>query len=381
MKFKVDFNELGKVLDFTNIILNDKTVEDKMKNVIFMVRPEEVTAVGYNALTFSKSVLESAEIVDVDPEGFDFQVRSSDLNKLVASFNNLSKTKVEEVDFETDGVRILVTIHEVAKEEKDHRLTQNCEFRLECPPILSNIKKEISISFPEDCDGVGSGDLLLYIDSLFPLLVNDNANGSGSKMNFADDYVFVISSVASGFFKNKLPDSFKGITLGYSSVNFLKKLCMIEENDVAVSRLEKYICVQSGGIQAFLRFMPVKPTHKMYLKRLSKDNGLVVDRLYLKDVLKRMGNMSADGKVLISEDMEVTNDNFNQIIPIVKKKGNVDGAGFKISIPVIEKSILGLDQVFSSELFIYLVEAGRGYSMFVSDQTGAWFSLVQVSRL
>lgn len=381
MKFSADFSELAKALDFCNIILNDKTVEEKMRNVIFMVRPEGVTAVGYNALTFAKQTLEKASVDEVDPAGYDFQVKSSDLNKIVSSFSSLFKTKVETIDFELDGVRIKVTVHEVAIKEEDERLNQSPEFFLECPPILANIKKEISMEFPEDFDGVGSSDLLLYLDSLFPLLVNDNANGSGSKISFAEDYVFVISSVASGFFVNKLPEAFKEITLGYSSVNFLKKMCMVGSDQIAVSKTEKHICVQSEGIEAFLRFQNVKPMHKMYIKRVSKDRGIVVDRLYLRDVLKRMGNMSSDGKVSISEDMEVVNDNFNQIIPVINKKGEVSNINFKVSIPIVEKCILGSDGAFPDKLFIYFVEAGRGYSMIMSDETGAWFSLAQVSRL
>ena len=156
MKFSADFSELAKALDFCNIILNDKTVEEKMRNVIFMVRPEGVTAVGYNALTFAKQTLEKASVDEVDPAGYDFQVKSSDLNKIISSFNSLYKTKVETVDFELDGVRIKVTVHEVAIKEEDERLNQSPEFFLECPPILANIKKEISMEFPEDFDGVGS---------------------------------------------------------------------------------------------------------------------------------------------------------------------------------------------------------------------------------
>lgn len=382
MKFSANFAELAKVLDFCNIILSDKTVEEKMRNVIFLVRGDGVTVAGYNALTFAKQPLEKAEVAEVPQEGYDFQVKASDLNKIVSSFNNLYKTKVEGIDFEQDGVRIKVTVHEVALKEEDNRLSQSPEFFLECPPIISHIKKEISLEFPEDSDGVTSGDLLLYLDSLFPLLVNDNANGSGSKINFADDYVFVISSVASGFFVNKLPDAFKNITLGYSSVNFLRKMCLIPDTDqIAVSKTDKYICVRTEGVDAFLRFQQVKPMHKIYLKRVAKDTGIVVDRLYLKDVLKRMGNMNSDGKVSISEDMEVVNDNFNQIIPIANRKGNVSGISFKISIPIVEKCILGVDQIFSQDLFIFFVEAGRGYSMIMSDGTGAWFSMAQVSRL
>lgn len=388
MKFSVGYDKLKEVLDFPNVVISDKIVEEKMRNIIFKVRSGGVTAIGYNSLTFVKCPLDSVEVSDVAEDGYDFQVKASDLNKIVSSFSNMSKTRVSTVDFEQDGVRIKVTVHEEAKKEEDARLAKGGVFRLECPPIISNINKETNLAFPESSDGVVSDELLFYLDSLFPLLINDNANGSGSKMNFADDYVFVTSSVASGFFKNRLPESFKGITLGYSSINILKKMCGVADN-LIVSQLDNYMCVQAEGIEAFLKFQKVRPIHKMYIKRISKedgetinrDTGVLVDRLYLKDVLRRMGNMDSNGEVRISEDLEVTNSNFNQIIPIVKKKGDVEGVGFKISVPVIEKCILGSDGVFSDGLFIYLIETGRGYSLIMSDKSNVWFSLVQVTKI
>lgn len=380
MKFSVSYDKLKEVLDFPNVVISDKIVEEKFRNVIFMVRQEGVTVVGYNSLTFVKCPISDVEVVEVPEEGYDFQVKASDLNKLVSSFNNLAKTVVSGVDFELDGVRIKVTVHESPKKEEDTRYAQSCHFHLECPPIITNIKKEISIDFPESSDGAVSDELLLYLDSLFPLLVNDTSNGSGSKLNFAEDYVFVISSVASGFFKNKLPDSFKEISLGYSSINILKKLCGVSEN-ILVGKLQNYICVQAENVEAFLRFQKVRPIHQMYIKRVNKDNGVVVDRLYLRDVLRRIGNMNSNGEMYIGEDLEFTNENFNQVIPIIKKKGNVDDIGVKISIPVIEKCILGSDTIFSENLFIYLIESGRGYSLVMSDSSGTWFSLVQVSKV
>lgn len=380
MKFSVSYSKLKEVLDFPNVVITDKIVEDKFRNLIFRVKPDGVTVVGYNALTFVKCPIAEAEVIEVPEEGYDFQVKASDLNKLVSSFNSLSKTVVENLDFELDGVRIKVTVHEVPKKEEDARLAQKCVFHFECPPLINKIRDEINTEFPADMDGVMSDALLLYLDSLFGLLVNDNSSGSGSKINFADDYVFVISSIASGFFKNRLPDSFKDISIGYSSINILRKLCGISEN-IAVSKTNNYVCVQAEGVEAYLRYMKVRPLHQMYIKRVNKDNGVVVDRAYLRDVLRRMGSMNPDGEVKVGEDLEVVNKNFNQFIPIIKKKGNVEDINFKIAIPTIEKCILGQDNIFAGDLFVYLIETGRGYSLVMSDKTDSWFSLVQVSKV
>lgn len=379
MKVSVDFKELLNALSFSNVILSDKSVDDKMKSVIFKVGKDSVSVVGYNPLTLSKVELETVTVVGVD-EDWEFQVRASELNKILASFNSLYKTKVNSLDFEKDGVKIKLTVHEEALEEEDSRLSQNSVFLLENAPILSNIKKDIQMTMPDDCDTISSGDLLIYVDSLFPILDNSTVNGMGSKLNFMDDYVFVISSYASAFFVNKLPDAFKELTLGYSSVSFLKKLCESVE-EVIISKTENHLCIQAGNVEAFMRYQKVKVKYQVYVQKMSKDVGIVVDRLYLKDVLKRMGNLSNDGKMIVGEDLEVVNSSFNQMVPIVNKKEGSDGVSFKFSVPFIEKCIIGSDSVFTGDIFMYFVDSGRGYILYLMDKSGTWFSSVRVSKV
>lgn len=383
MKISVNFNELQSVLGYTNTILNDKSVEDKLKNVIFMVDPTEETVkvTGYNVYTFARTVLEKAVIEDCDSV-WEFQVKAAELNKLISSFSSMYKTEVNTVDFESEGVKIKLTVHEEPKEGNDERLAQDSTFLLENAPILKNISKDIHMEFPEENELLSSGDLLLYLDSLFPLLSNDSASSTGSKINFAEDYIFVLTSTMSAFMQNRLPDAFKGITITYSSVNFLKKLCENVE-DLSVAKLDKYICIKSGLTEAFMKFQNIRPNYKMYVDKKDNTNGIVLDRLYFKDVLKRMGNSSPDGKVFIvnGEELRVENANFQQVIPLNNSKGNIEGVGFNISVPIMEKIIVGRDDVFTEDLFLYLVETPRGYIIYLSDKTGSWFANTQVTRV
>lgn len=379
MKVKVSFAELGKVLGYSNTILNDKSVEDKNKNVIFHVLKDSALIIGYNALTFARTVLNSVETEGVE-DLWEFQVRSSDLNKIITNYSNLYKTKVENLEFEKYGNKIRLFIHEEAKEEEDSKLAQVSTFVLDDLAVIKSIQKEIAEEFPEEVDLVESSDLLLYLDSLFPLMSNDAVSGSQSKLNFADDYVFVLGSAMSTFCENKLPDSFKGLTLGYSSVNFLQKLCAGAEN-IEVQRTDKYVCIKSGDTEAFLKFLPIRVKYQGYLQRRGTDNGIVLDRLYFKDVLKRMNISSLNGKAKIcDEGLEVSNENFNQIIPLNNKKGDVDNLEFKLSVPVLLKAIVGDDSIFFYDLYMYFTKSNTGYSVYIKDKKGFWFSLVQVRK-
>lgn len=374
MRIKVNYNELYNVLGYVNTVLSNKTVDEKMKNVIFLVDKENVTLVGYSALTFSRTKLESVEVEGVE-DTYQFQVKYGDLNGIVGSYSNLSKTKVEDIEFEDSNNRIKMSVHEEAIDPADERLAQVSRFMLDNVPILESIKKEITNEFPEDVDTVFSGDLLLYLDSLFPLMSNDSV----SKFNFGDEYVFVLSSYISSFFVNKLPDSFKGVTLGYSSINFLRKLCTDAES-INVQKVDRYLCIQSGLTEAFLKYQTVKIKTEPYVKRMSKDNGIVLDRLYLKDVLKRMLVFSQDGTAQMTDlGLEVSNQGFTQIVPVNNRKGDVDNLKFRMSTSVLMKTIIGDDSVFSGDLFLYFVKIGaNGYMIYVKDATGAWFSTIQV---
>ncbi|MGV3076398.1 hypothetical protein ACEE21_15065 [Clostridium baratii] len=380
MKAKVSYSELSSILGYVNTILSDKTVDDKMKNVIFLVEKDEVMVVGYSALTFARTKMNDVETEGVE-ENWDFQVKSSELNKIIASYNSLYKTKVNYIEFEKNpsNNKIRVIVHEEAINEEDARLAQTGRFNLDNIPILDSVNKEIHMEFPSEPDSILSGDLLLYIDSLFPLMSNDSASSLVSKLNFSADYIFVTASYISSFFVNKLPDSFKGLTLGYSSVNFLKRLCEGVES-IDVQRIDRYLCIQSGMTEAFLKYQNVRVRHEPYVKRMSTENGIVLDRLYLKDVLKRMMVSSQDGVAQMKElGLEVSNDGFMQVIPVNNKKGDVDNLKFKISVPVLVKTIVGDDSVFPDQLYLYFVKTGpTGYMLYVKDATGGWFSTIQV---
>ena len=103
----------------------------------------------------------------------------------------------------------------------------------------------------------------------------------------------------------------------------------------------------------------------------------------MKDVLKRMNSIAVDGKMSINstEYLTVANDLFQQEVPLEKCKNGTEGIAFKVSIPVLNSLILGSDDMFSSDLFIYFVETSRSYVLYIQDTSGAWFSSMQASKM
>lgn len=378
MKISVNFAELRSVLGYSDAVLSDKSVEEKIKNVIFVVTNEETQVIGYNAFTFCRTRLEDVIVEDVN-NTWQFQIKASELNKIMSAFSSLYKTKVERLDFEDDGVRIKITVHELAVKEEDARLAQDSVFEMENAPILPAIDKEIHIEFPEQVNMITSGDLLLYLDSLIPLMSNDGNGSISSRMNFAEDYVFTTSSHWSAFIKNRLTEEFYNLCLGYSSASFLKKMCEGTES-VCVARLDHYLCIEAGATQAFMRYKPVKVKYSAFVTKKSNEHGIRIDRLYFKDVLKRMSIASTEGRMAIvnGETLMVENETFQQEVPLLAAKGNAVGIKFNVSINTMSQLILGKDDVFGEDLFIYFVPTTRGHMLYLSDKTGAWFTNAQV---
>ena len=380
IKLGLSYDELSSALGMSSIILSDKMVEEKLKNVIFIVKKDSVCICFYNSLTFCRTEVEKVVVEGIEDEKtWIFQVKAADLTKVLSGFSSLYKTKVDSIRFEENKSKIKISIDEVALEEADSRLNQTSVFNLDNVPLTESVRKDIEMEFPDDPEIVFKGDLDLYVSSLLPLM--NSASNLESKLNFADDYVFVIAAYMSVFFKNKLSEQMKNMTLGYSSVSLIKRLCdTVEGNDISVKKTDKYLCMQAGNTEAFMRHQPVKIKYQQYIKMMSRDNGVVLNRLYFKDVLKRVGMVSTEGKLTILDDGDITIEtpNFNQMIPTEKTRGEVSGVNFKFSINLFERLIVGSDKIFPEEIFLYIVKAESRYALFFTDKTGSWFSMTQV---
>lgn len=387
VKLGLSYDELSSALGMSSIILSDKMVEEKLKNVIFIVKKDSVCICFYNSLTFCRTEVEKVIVEGIEDEKtWIFQVKAADLTKVLSGFSSLYKTKVDSIRFEENKSKIKISIDEVALEEADSRLNQTSVFNLDNVPLTESVRKDIEMEFPDDPEIVFKGDLDLYVSSLLPLM--NSASNLESKLNFADDYVFVIAAYMSVFFKNKLSEQMKNMTLGYSSVSLIKRLCdTVEGDNILVKKTDKYLCMQAGNTEAFMRHQPVKIKYQQYIKMMSRDNGVVLNRLYFKDVLKRVGMVSTEGKLTILDDGDITIEtpNFNQMIPTEKTRGEVSGVNFKFSINLFErlivgsdKLVVGSDKIFPEEIFLYIVKAESRYALFFTDKKGAWFSMTQV---
>lgn len=373
-------------MGYLNSVLSDKVLEEKLKNIIFLIGEKKVSLVAFGPLVFSRVILEKAEVSGVEAgEEKTFQIKASGLNNMLSSFSNLYKTHVDEIEFSEEGIKIKAIVHEEANEGESKDFSNDIKYLFDSAKIGKHIMAEIHEEFPsEDVVSTECGEVLLYLDSLMPLLSSGTSGTLSNKIHFADDYVFVLGASLVSFYKNRLPkESFSNITLGSSSLVFLKKLCDTSDYICSI-KTDKYLCVESGNIQAFIKYKPVNIKYNLYLDKFSKDIGVSVNRLYLKDILRRMGYSHNDCVMSIDDrgGMTMKNESIHQIIPLESVKEETKGLTFKTSIPVLEKAILGSDNMFTDSVFIYMVKmAGGSYSIYLKDKTGSWLSSFQARKV
>ena len=95
-----------------------------------------------------------------------------------------------------------------------------------------------------------------------------------------------------------------------------------------------------------------------------------------------MGSLSADGVMRIEEeDLVVENSNFHQMVPLINKKDGTSNIAFKVNISTLSSAILGKDDVFKSDIFIYFVPSGHAYMTYLMDRTGAWVTINKVTSV
>ena len=78
--------------------------------------------------------------------------------------------------------------------------------------------------------------------------------------------------------------------------------------------------------------------------------------------------------------LQVLNNVFQQEVPLENCKPATVGINLKISIPILSSLILGSDDVFSDNLYIYFVETARSYIIYVQDKKGVWFACTQATK-
>lgn len=377
--FFLDYDNLVYLLDNATSVTSDSALKDADKTIFFLIKDEgESIAVAKNSDLFIR-VKFTPELVK---EAGNVQVNSSELSKILGTFSNLSRTRVESIEFKVHNSKVQVIVHESALDEDYQDFAGDTSYSLDSINIKEKTLQDISVEFDnENAVDVDSMELDIVLSTLLPIM--DSKKGlNNNQIHFASDQIFVMDNRSQIFYKNILPDVFSNSSFRYTSVAYMRKLIQTSNHlRVVISGNKFAIRSESGEVEAYINQLGVRFNYKPTLEKITKENGIILDRAFLKDIIRRLSIMGSDPKVSIQEDgVHISTESFSRLIPISNSKGNVEGMEFKVNSSLLASMIIGDDSVMSNNLFLYLEPVKpRGIQLTISDDSGAFLSNTKVS--
>ena len=391
MRLSTSYEVLTGTLSNIASVVEDSLSSDDMRNVIFACSENEMRMIGVNQLITYRKKIELGDfrvILDetdkLSEDGmYYFQLNSKELTGFLNAFKGMRKTKPSDVIFETKhgGIKIELTV--VEDSISDAGVKNASQWTFDNTPINRSIFAELSRQLPDDTakwSTVPTKSILCYVANMLPIMTSEGNATLYNILTFGDDFVVAFNQRFNTLMSNVLPDEFKGISLNYRAVSFMKSV-ICNSDMVEVSKTETQLVFKTGDSEAFVKFLTRLPAYKMFLESYKEDHGIVIDRQYFKDVLKRLALVNENITLVINGEvgeLTVSNTKFRQKVSILQSKAMEDlgEVHLKVRPQVFQQAIVGDDNQFGEELCIYFVKGDNGgYTTIFTDLSKSWFSV------
>lgn len=371
-------------------VTDDSLLKDDAKNIIFQFRGTQVTLLGIAPQTITLKRTLPVEGYHVEfAEGEDttnplyFQLRSKELISFLNTYKSTRRTQAQEVTLELNAQgAVRCTVLEVDKDdESKHHLSY---WSFVNYPIKPNQLKEVNIDAPQvQLQVIDPRVINLYTKNLFPVM--QAGVSLYSNLVFGEDYVVAFDAAFTVLMANQ--DEFKsvfgGVRLGYRSVAFIDKI-IAPCDDIRACRTDRHIYICTPNSEVFISYDAKLPDYTAYASIYKKDHAIVLDRVYIKDIIKRLSLVNENIEVIVNPETNMVtlrNSKFSQDIEIMQTKAmsELGVLRFKIAPDKLNAGIIGNDADFPSDVRMYFVEQGNKVAVIFTDSTGAWFTVVRVN--
>lgn len=414
MRFSSRYSDLMDCLADVSSVLDDSFIPDDARNVIFKFQlaspSNEVYLIGINrVITLRRRMVSESCTIDLDESEVDgdgvllISIKAKELTNFLGSYKGLRKTRVEDVILErTDHGKIKCTVVEknVFSEDELANLmyseggeeivnrTMTSTWVFDSIPIPANLRNNINLVGPK-------GDLVqlrreyvqLHTQNLLPIM--QNGTNLYSTLLFDSESVVGFNQAYTTIMKNRIADGevFSDVMLTYKAISYIDRL-VSSEDVIEVAKTDKHIYIRTLLSETFLIYSTRMALYKNVADLFTRNSVVTVDRIYLKDVLKRL--------MLINDSIEVnikpadnvatlSNSKFSQDIDLAYQRGmsQYNSVRFKIMPDVMNKAIIGADDKFinpdashGSEVYIYYCADSN--AIVFSDASDGWYSVVKV---
>lgn len=408
MRFSCNYDVLlGKLVSVASVVEDSLSSED-MKNIIFKLdKSNSVKLIGINQLIKFRKELDKDSYTldladeDVDSNGVMFmQLKSKELLGFLNSYKSVRKTVVTDVIFESmqrgqikctvlekelpDGAGSLSSeeIEFLVNSEDTKTIASHWVFNN--VPVKPNLLGDINLVAPDgELTTIPRENILFHTRNLLPVM--QNGTNLFSYMMFDGGNVVAFNAAYTTVMKNEVGEGgvFDAMKLSYRAISFMDKIICNDEF-ISVAKTDRHIYFKTDSSEAFIVFDNKLAAYQSYVDMFIKDHAIVLDRVYLKDVLKRLSlvNDNIEFSIEGGDQNKVTlrNSKFSQELPILQSKDidKFNKITFKIMPDVLNKAIIGSDDEFPSDVFVYYCPHANNNVIVFADGSGSWFSVVRV---
>lgn len=385
MRIKTSFETLDTTMTTVSSIVSDRLLTEDLKNVVIWLNEGKVYFAAYSGTTLSATDVDAEVHTDEGEHADSFiQLKAKDINDVLAAFKGLKRTRVSGVDLE---IRENEAILHVFEEPLDDSLPnadsyrQESKYRITKPRVKELVKKEIeSINVNVQGTQVDSAKLLLYISALLPTVAKETRE-STNNVFFGEEYIYTFLQAYTALIPNKLDKVLSGFRLSNTVVTFLKNFIQNDE----IFTIEKdvkgngmiVLTLRVGRSVAVIKCADMSRAYDITNFVNLPDNGIVVDKDYLVDVLKRVSLSTDAAHVQVDMadgqgSMRIASKNMTQNIPVNFAKGE-GNFSFQMKADLLSTIIFSHLQELGDNVFLYFDQGDRGNTiMGVKDNLDFW---------
>lgn len=338
MLVRVSYEDLSNAIALLQNVIATKGLQEDLKVMNLYVKDTNLKLIATDGKVFCLTDLNGTyDLEGLTEENSYVALRIKEISEILDKFKSLQRTTVKHIEMliKEHGVVMIVTEEAKNDEEKSLYADQITRFKLTKMDVKSFVKQELPAIFtPSEAVELENGQLKMYLDYFETPLSKPK---DPSVLHFKSDYlVSVLGNVYAIMMENKLPEIFKNFTLSYTAVSFLNELLKTTDKFKVYKEELKSDSGVSKGI--ILTFTFGKTIVRMKTQDMSNSvnidnfkqvphNQVVVDKLYLIDVLKRLDPTDqAFVSIKITNgigEMLITSVKTNQRVPV--KVANGDG--------------------------------------------------------
>lgn len=423
MNISFKYTELVAILTEVATVIDESLANEDLKNIIFEIKENILHIIATSTtIVYKKEVptdiykltIDNSEYTD--EEGvlvYRFQLRSKELLNILNTYKNLKRTQVKDVTFKAlDSMRIecyieeeelikdtnndngiddeqeigfLTATKETEKKNIRKGFVSKSKWLFTTSTFKMTILNSIRQNIEKDVEGIeiNGSDIAYHTKNM--LQVVSNKIPAYSYTLFDKDYVLGFNPAYTTVMKNKLNKEgiFEGIKLSYKVIQFLDKILSKKEN-IKVVKTDTHLCMITEDSISFLIYETKLPNYKPYIDLFKKNFYITIDKLYLKDILKRLSLL----KETIEFDVDVpsrvitlSNSKFSQPL-YINDSYNMDDRKFRFKImpDILTKAISCSNyEEANNELNLYYCPSESTTILVFADGEDTWFTTAKIA--